>query len=83
MTATNFSPQEFLPVGVCNLKIIFLSDCNWTRTHVHLVRKRALNHLECGAIECGFTLKRVRDMTRTCSHNIFNLIVKTLGTGVH
>ena len=22
-----------------------LSDCNWTRTHNHLVRKRTLNHL--------------------------------------
>ena len=23
----------------------FLSDCNWTRTQNHLVRKRTLNHL--------------------------------------
>ena len=23
----------------------YLSDCNWTRTHNHLVRKRILNHL--------------------------------------
>ena len=23
-----------------------LSDCSWTRTHNHLVRKRTLNHLE-------------------------------------
>ena len=22
-----------------------LSDCNWTRTHNHLVRKRTINHL--------------------------------------
>ena len=66
MIATNFSSQEFSPVGVCNLKIIFLSDCNWTRTHNHLlVRKRTLNHLERVTIGCGFTLKRVRDMTRT------------------
>ena len=38
-----------------------LSDCNWTRTQNHLGRKRTLN----STIECGFTLKRVRDMTRT------------------
>ena len=72
-----------------------LSDCNWTRTHNHLIHKQTLNHLaklakwlSCvvstylyGAfdctflschihvsgwnIECGFTLKRVRDMRRT------------------
>ena len=27
-----------------------LSDCNWTRTHNHLVRKRTLNHLAKKAI---------------------------------
>ena len=26
-------------------KIWTLSDCNWTRTHNHLLRKRTLNHL--------------------------------------
>ena len=26
-------------------KRLFLSDCKWTRTHNHLVRKRTLNHL--------------------------------------
>ena len=72
------------------------SDCNWTRTHNHLVHKRTLNCWvfvyelsRCGlefscshltdfapasskefpdiqtTIECGFTLKRVLDMTRT------------------
>ena len=43
------------------------SDCNWTRTHNHLVRKVK------ASIECGFTLKRVRDMTRTYSqsNNLF------------
>ena len=47
-------------------------DCNWTRTQNHLVLKRTLNHLaKLAAIECGFTLKRVRDMTRTYSHNRF------------
>ena len=54
------------------------SDCNWTRTQNHLFLKRTLNHLNklakllsCvlstylyGAFECGFTLKRVRDMSR-------------------
>ena len=54
-----------------------LSDCNWTRSHNHLVCKRTLNHLAKLAkwlsrvvsttIECGFTLKRERDMTRTYS----------------
>ena len=24
---------------------VFISDCNWTRTHNHLVHKRTLNHL--------------------------------------
>ena len=49
------------------------SDCNWTRTQNHLVRKRTLNHLtkfqisRLATIECGFTLKRVRDITRTYS----------------
>ena len=53
-----------------------LSDCNWTRAHNHLVRKQTLNHLAklvkwlgCAVstylYECGFTLKRVRDMPRT------------------
>ena len=29
-----------------NMKsVIYLSDCNWTRTQNHLVRKRTLNHL--------------------------------------
>ena len=27
------------------IEIELLSDCNWTRTHNHLVRKRTLNHL--------------------------------------
>ena len=47
------------------------SDWNWTWTQNHLVLKRTLNHLAKldiqGTIECGFTLKRVRDMTRTYS----------------
>ena len=43
-------------------------DCNGTQTHNHLVRKRTLNH-----IECGFTLKRVSDMIIT--YNPFGLYV--------
>ena len=32
-----------------------LSDCNWTRTHNHLVHKRTLNHLAKLALSgCGF-----------------------------
>ena len=43
-----------------NIVVSFLlSDCNGTRTHNHLVRKQTLNHLEC-----GFTLKLVRDMIK-------------------
>ena len=72
------------------LKLLVASDCNWARTHSHLVGKRTLNHfaklvvgressyshltsdfalasskefLDIQAtIECGFTLKRVRDI---------------------
>ena len=64
----------------------YLSDCNWTRTHNHLVHKRTLNHLaklaKClskefldiqATIECGFTLKRVRDMIRTYSQGKYYL----------
>ena len=39
----------------CDYYKDLLSDCNWTQTHNHLVRKRALNHLA----------KRVRDMITT------------------
>ena len=46
-----------------------LSECNWTRTHNHLVHKRTLNQAN---IQCGFTTKRVGDMTRTYSH-VFDL----------
>ena len=53
----------------------YLFDCNWTRTQNHLVLKQTLNHLAKLAqwlsvqatIECGFTLKRICDMTRTYS----------------
>ena len=43
--------QEMLPVyGQClrpykNIFRNICSDCNWTRTHNHLVHKRTLNHL--------------------------------------
>ena len=74
---------------------MIMDDCNWTRTHNHLVHKRTLYHLVVvgsspvavtsisdfapasskefldiqATIECGFTLKRVRDMIRTYSHD--------------
>ena len=51
---------------------ITLCDCNWTRTHNHLVRKRTLNHL---AKLTRFTLKRESDMTRTYSHITLSLIL--------
>ena len=35
--------KELLARNSCD--IWNLSDCNWTRTHNHLVRKRTLNHL--------------------------------------
>ena len=70
-------------------KVTCLSDCNWTRTQNHLVRKRTLNHLVSLApasskdfldiqatIERGFTLKRVSDMIRTYIQNEA-LFVKT------
>ena len=56
------------------IKLCCLNDCSWTQTHKYLVRKRTLNHLAKlvffdiqAIIECGFTLKRVRDMIRTYS----------------
>ena len=62
-------------------KIWSLSDWNWTGTQNPVVRKWTLNHLAklvpCWfhlaklvlTIECGFTLKHIRDMTRTNSQN--------------
>ena len=45
-----------------------LTDSNGTRTHNHLVHKRTLNHLaNLATLECGFTLKLVRDMIITYS----------------
>ena len=59
-------------------------DSNGTRTHNHLVCKRTLNtpvsskeFLDIQAnIECRFTLKRVRDMIRTYSHDLIILIIE-------
>ena len=76
-----------------SLYTLALSDCNWTRTQNHLVRKRTLNHLAKFWVrvqlqslklqisrllrassltfrqtECRFTLKRIRDMTKTYWH---------------
>ena len=48
-------------------------DCIWTRTQNHLVLKEHSTiwpNWPCWpTIECGFTLKRVRDMTRTYRSN--------------
>ena len=53
------------------------NDCNWTRTQNHLVPVAVTSPSDFASasskefldiqatIECGFTLKRVRDMTRT------------------
>ena len=32
-------------IELTNVSNYRLSDCNWTRTHNHLVHKRTLNHL--------------------------------------
>ena len=62
-----YSWKEFEEIKDIEKKY-YLSDCNWIRTHNHLVHKRTLNHLaKLGTIECGFTLERVRDMIRTYS----------------
>ena len=71
------------------LSSLLSSDCNWNRTQNHLVLKSSFTSpsdfapasskefLDIQAtIECGFTLKRVCDMTRTysllSSDKIFN-----------
>ena len=38
-------------------KCIARSDCNWTRTHNHLVRKRTLNHLAKLASHLNFRFR--------------------------
>ena len=43
------------------------SESNPIRTHNYVIRKRTLNHLAKLVIECGFTLKLVRDMMITCN----------------
>ena len=88
----------YITVSMQKLSSIYkYTDCNWTRTHNHLIHKQTLNHLAKPAsapasskpnapnapnapasskeffniqanVECGFTLKHVCDMTRTCSY---------------
>ena len=41
----SLSPNTSLAIQNNNNELISLSDCNWTRTHNHLVRKRTLKHL--------------------------------------
>ena len=33
-------------INLCESLYLFLSDCNWTRTHNHLVHERTLNEHE-------------------------------------
>ena len=64
--------KELLARNRCNIQSVI--DCNGTRTHSHLVRKRTLNHLAklakwlncavstylCGAFDCMFWSCHVR-----------------------
>ena len=53
--------------------MVDLSESNVIRTHNHLIHKQTFEHLaklgKCGLnwLECGFTLKPVRDMIITYS----------------
>ena len=52
-----YNMNSFCLILKVSYTLVCSSDCNWTRTQNHLVHKQTLNH--------GFTVKRVRDMTRT------------------
>ena len=45
LTATSSQLEKTKYVYVCLSKQYITSDCNWTRTQNHLLRKRILNHL--------------------------------------
>ena len=49
MSLTSFGERLRMPNVPINILFVpvseFLSDCNWTRAHNHLVHKRTLNHL--------------------------------------
>ena len=72
--AADLAEMESLSSKNKNVKYL-LCDGNGTRTHNHLVHKRTLNHIAPASskevldiyatIECGFTMKCVRGMTRT------------------
>ena len=75
--STRMAGWLFITFSIC--------DCNWTRTQNHLVLKRTLNHLAKlskefldiqATVECGFTLKRVRDMTRT--YSLFDMFTQSI-----
>ena len=62
-----------------------LGDCNWARTHIHLVHKRTLNHLaklvECSLVECSFMKQVVvgsspAAATFTCWINLAEAIIR-------
>ena len=42
ITTVRETKRKSLTISKC---LPSLSDCNWTRTHTHLVRKQTLNHL--------------------------------------
>ena len=64
-----------------------ISDCNGTRTHNHLVRKRTLKHLAKldiqATVECGYTLKLVRDMIKTYNQTWSNVHVVLRAADCH
>ena len=64
--STRMAGWLFITFSIC--------DCNWTRTQNHLVLKRTLDIQ--ATIECGFTLKRVRDMTRT--YSLFDMFTQSI-----
>ena len=56
--------QVILFVSVDFLLLPSLSDCNWTQTQNHLVRKRTLNHLDSSLLDFDNETKVVQlDLT--------------------
>ena len=51
------------------------SDCNWARTQNHLVLKRTLYHLAKLAKWSSCVLKRIRDMIKTYSQELYSVYV--------
>ena len=62
-------------------KTITNYDCSWTRTHLNfgisrLLRARSSLTFRQINTECGFTLKRVRDMIRTYSQTNYDFVME-------